>query len=298
MQLRTLTTLAAVTTTVSALAPPPAQNQAVAAIGPQPTQPPAFPGSLRSEPRPRVVKQKRDDIDEPIDIDTDYEEDDDFYPPSLSTTLRPLYSSCGSAYLSYMTGRPQPSGKLEDWLETALYQDMDMAFSTSDDAYKVMCGTYTSPLTPPASLAKTYSAYSSESASYVSAHLSEVSSLASACKPVHQDVVISLMMPHKDYEACTKAYNDYMVVYASLACEEDPEECSLTSEWPAKTTGYGMGATTTDATGAGATTAAGGASGSAASAAASSTTASGGAPKQTFAAAAVLGGLVAAVAAL
>lgn len=284
MQLRTLTTLAAVTTIVSALAAPPAQHQAVAALGPEPTQAPAFHGSLRSEPRPKVVdKKKRDD-----------EEDDDFYPPSLSTTLMPLYSSCAVAYGSYMTGAPQPSGKLQDWLERALYEDMDMAFSTSEDAYKVICGTYTSPLTPPASLASSYSSYSSQSASYVSAHLSEVSSLASACKPVHLDGMISVMMPHKDYDECTSVYDDYMAVYASFACEANAEDCSLTSAWPPKTatTGYGMGATTTTTAAAGAE-----ASGSG-SAAASSTTASGGAPKQTFAAAAVVAGVVAAVAAL
>ncbi|KAK3391335.1 hypothetical protein B0T20DRAFT_423422 [Sordaria brevicollis] len=306
MQLKTLTTLAAVTT-VSALAAPPAQHQAIAALPPAPTPAPAFPGSLRSDPRPRVVQQikqlKRDDddMDEPIYLDLgsdDYSEPPEYFPAGLPTSLRPLYTSCLNDFGHYMLRQPSPSGKLLDYLETALYGDMDLVFSTSEDAFKVMCGTFTSPLTPPASLASTFSAYMTESASYLSAHSSEMSSLASACKPIHQDAVISMFMPHKNYEECTSVAYNYMVAYASQACVENEEDCTLTNDWPPMTTGYNMGATTTAASaGAGPTTGAA-ASGSAA-AAASSTTASGGAaPKQTFAAAAVLGGLVAAVAAL
>ncbi|KAK3347817.1 hypothetical protein B0H65DRAFT_156874 [Neurospora tetraspora] len=313
MHLRTLTTLAAVTTTVSALAAPaPPAHHAVAAVGPEITQPPSIQarqghGAFRAEPRPKHVDakkhKKRDDDQVPsvddIDVGSDntYSYLDNSFPTGLSTTLKPLYSSCALAYESLMTSAPEPSGKLEDWLETALYGDYDSWTATSStDAYAVVCG---SPLTPPASLASTYSAFTSASASYLSAHQSEVTSLAKACKPVYYDVVFSLMMPHKNYEECTSVYYNYESVYASLACEDNTVNCSFTTEFPAKTTGTGAagnaGEATTTAAGAGET----GTSGSG-TAGTSSTTASGnaGAPKQTFAAAAALAGLVAAVAAL
>ncbi|KAJ4415257.1 hypothetical protein N0V85_002803 [Neurospora sp. IMI 360204] len=308
MHLRTLTTLAAVTTTVSALAAsaPPAHH-AVAAVGPEITQPPSIQarqghGAFRAEPRPKHVdakkNKKRDDDQVPSDASDNL---DDSFPTGLSTTLKPLYSSCVLAYASLMTSapEPEPSGKLGDWLETALYGDYDSWTATSStDAYYAVCGTITSPLTPPASLASTYSAFSSASASYISAHQSEVTSLAKVCKPVYYDLVFSLMMPHKNYEECTSVYDNYMSVYVSMACEENTVDCSLTSDYPPKTTGTGAagnaGEATTTAAGSGAT----GASGSG-SAGASSTTASGnaGAPKQTFAAAAALAGFVAAAAA-
>lgn len=296
MHLRTFTTLAAVTTTVSALAAPaPPVHQAVAAVGPKATQPPSIQarqnhGAFRAEPRPKYVDaktlKKRDDD---IDVESDHEDDD--FPTELSPTLKPLYTSCALAFNSLMTSAPEPSGKLEDWLETAIVGDEDSwTASSAHDGYAAVCGTYTSPLTPPASLASTYSAYSSASASYLSAHQSEVTSLANACKPVYEDVLFSLMMPHKDYEECTSVYDNYMSVYVSLACAANTQDCSLTSAYPPKTTGTGAAAattTTTTAAGAGVT-------------GASSTTVSGnvGAPKQTFAAAAALAGLVAAVAAL
>ncbi|EAA26747.1 hypothetical protein NCU04543 [Neurospora crassa OR74A] len=310
MHLRTFTTLAAVTTTVSALAAPaPLVHHAIAAVGPEVTQPPSIQstqnhGAFRAEPRPKYVDakklKKRDDDQVPsvddFDVESDHEDDD--FPTELSPTLKPLYTSCALAFNSLMTSAPEPSGKLEDWLETAIVGDEDSwTASSANQGYAAVCGTYTSPLTPPASLASTYSAYSSASASYLSAHQSEVTSLANACKPVYEDVLFSLMMPHKDYEECTSVYDNYMSVYVSLACAANTQDCSLTSAYPPKTTGTGAAAatTTTTAAGAGVT----GASGSG-SAGASSTTVSGnvGAPKQTFAAAAALAGLVAAVAAL
>ncbi|KAK1776646.1 hypothetical protein QBC45DRAFT_418854 [Copromyces sp. CBS 386.78] len=302
MHLRTFTTLAAVTTTVSALAAPPHAHQAVAAIGPEVTQPPSLQtrqdqvhGAFRAEPRPRVVNgiKKRD---------SDEGDNDDSFPVSFSTSLKPLYTSCALAYESLITSAPQPTGKVEDWLAEALDDDQIWTSATSEvDPYGNVCGTFKSPLTPPASLASSYSAFTSATASYLSAHQSEVTSLASACSPVYYDVVFTMLMPYSNYEQCTSRYYPYMSVYASLACAANTRDCSLTSQYAPKTTGAGAGAghaadATTTAAGSGAT----GASGSGAAGASSTTTASGnaGAPKQTFAAAAALAGFVAAVAAL
>lgn len=311
MHLRTFTTIAAVTTTVSALAAPPHGHQAVAVIGPEVTQPPSI-RAFRPEPRPKVVNaaiKKRDSDDDEIpdadDIDVPSDGTDGYgYPAYLSTSLKPLYTSCALAYESLITSAPQPTGKLEDWMEDALDDDMAwMSASTSDDPYRYACGTFKNPLTPPASLASSYSAFTSATASYLSARQPEVTSLEKACSAVYYDVVFSMLMPYTNYEQCTSRWQPYYSVYHSLACEENTHNCDgLTDDLTPKTTGAGAGnagdATTTAAAASSATGASSESGGAAAGASSTSASGNAGAPKQTFAAAAALAGFVAAVAAL
>lgn len=344
MHIRTITTLAAVTTTtvttVSALAAaPPHAHQAVAVIGPKVTQPPSLQARhqghqvhgafRRAEPqRPRAIHddlKKRDsddddelpdtdDLNDDINDDIDIPEEDDYddydyvFPANLPTSLKPLYTTCASAYASLITSAPTPTGAVGDWIASALDDGMAWTTKTTDDYYGNVCGTLATPLTPPASLSSSYAAWTSATSSFLSTIQPQVTSLAKACKPVYYDVVFSLLMTQaqSNWDACTSAWYDYNSLYASLACATNSWDCSRTSDFPPRTTttggagaGVGGGGAAADAT----TTVDGPpqATGSgAAGAGASSTTASGnaGAPKQTFAAAAVVVGVVAAVAAL